>query len=298
MAYIDKMNVKGTNYDIRDNGAEGAIAIMATGNTHVAIASGQFVYVKGHSSLKEGLYTANAAINANGALSTSNLTESPSGAANALKSQIDTVNSNIPNDTIYTKYANPIAANTDLDDVQEPGTHTIDSANVSRTIGHYPSSSHGNCKVLVLRNTGVYPGEWYGCQILIRASMVYIRSHTGTTWDNWFGFLTGEEPPKDMSQYLTFVSGYTPNEKYIQLSGRTMDMCLIYSTEQTINNSTKIASINTAYGVWKQFPLQVFNYSTGKPINGSLWIDENGNLTYFGDKITSTKIIIKGTWFR
>ena len=60
------------------------LAIVANGNTHVAIASGQFVYVKNHGSLSDGLYTANSAIGANGTLSTSNLTADASGGLNAL----------------------------------------------------------------------------------------------------------------------------------------------------------------------------------------------------------------------
>ena len=71
------------------------LAIVADGNTHAAIASGQFVYVRNHSSLVEGLYKATAAIATNGTLSTSNLTADASGGMNALKADIDTLNSNV-----------------------------------------------------------------------------------------------------------------------------------------------------------------------------------------------------------
>ena len=77
------------------NAIEDGLAIIATGNVHPAIANGQFVYVKGHSSLAEGLYRATAAIGTNATLSTSNLTADGSGGLNALKGDLDSLNSNI-----------------------------------------------------------------------------------------------------------------------------------------------------------------------------------------------------------
>lgn len=77
------------------NAIEDGLAIITTGNVHPAIANGQFVYVKGHSSLAEGLYRATAAIGTNATLSTSNLTADGSGGLNALKGDIDTLNSNL-----------------------------------------------------------------------------------------------------------------------------------------------------------------------------------------------------------
>lgn len=67
------------------------LAIVANGNTHAAIASGQFVYVKNHGSLAEGLYVANSAIGTNATLTTSNLTADGSGGLNALKAKIGNV---------------------------------------------------------------------------------------------------------------------------------------------------------------------------------------------------------------
>ena len=70
------------------NGIEDAIAIVANNNTHAAISTGQFVYVKNHGSLSEGLYKATTNIAANAALSTSNLTADASGGLNALSGQL------------------------------------------------------------------------------------------------------------------------------------------------------------------------------------------------------------------
>lgn len=64
------------------------LAIVANGNTHAAIAAGQFVFVKNHDTLAAGLYTANAAIAANATLTSSNLTADPNGGLNALNSKL------------------------------------------------------------------------------------------------------------------------------------------------------------------------------------------------------------------
>ena len=81
------------NMDILDaavNGIQDGLAIVANGNTHVAITAGQFVYVRNHGTLTEGLYVASTNIAANATLSTSNLTADSAGGLNALNSKIGT----------------------------------------------------------------------------------------------------------------------------------------------------------------------------------------------------------------
>lgn len=51
-----------------------AIAIIADGNTHIAVSTGEYLYIKNHNSLSEGLYIATASIAQNGTLSSSNVT--------------------------------------------------------------------------------------------------------------------------------------------------------------------------------------------------------------------------------
>ena len=70
-----------------NNLADG-LAIISNNNTHAAITAGQFVYVRNHGSLSEGLYVATANISANGTLSGSNLTADTSGGLNALSSEV------------------------------------------------------------------------------------------------------------------------------------------------------------------------------------------------------------------
>lgn len=76
-----------------DTAIEQGIAILATGDTHAAITSGQYVFVRNHSTLANGLYKASANIAANAALSTSNLTAVSGGGLNALNSQITNLDS-------------------------------------------------------------------------------------------------------------------------------------------------------------------------------------------------------------
>jgi len=77
------------------NSLESAIAIISSGDTHPAINTGQYVYVKLHSNisgiadLPEGLYVAKSSISANAALTTSNVSSVSGGGLNALQTQAD-----------------------------------------------------------------------------------------------------------------------------------------------------------------------------------------------------------------
>lgn len=85
-AYSDTADIatQNTNMDKIDTalgGLDAGIAIVANGNTHAAISEGQYVYIRGHNSLAEGLYRATANIAANGTLSGSNVTSAVMGTA-------------------------------------------------------------------------------------------------------------------------------------------------------------------------------------------------------------------------
>jgi len=81
--------------DISGKVNAGAYAIVSEGDTHDAITSGQYVYVKNNSTLADGLYTASSNIAANGTLSSSNVSAVTGGGMNVLGGQISTLNSNI-----------------------------------------------------------------------------------------------------------------------------------------------------------------------------------------------------------
>lgn len=75
--YINVVTDLDDNMDTIDssvNAAQKSVAIMSDGNTHIAVSSGEYLYVRNHGSLAEGLYKANEAIAQNGALTSSNTT--------------------------------------------------------------------------------------------------------------------------------------------------------------------------------------------------------------------------------
>ena len=98
------------NTERRIENVQDALAIVANGNTHAAIASGQYVYVRAHSTLADGLYFAKSAIAVNGALSASNLTAIGNGGLNALQSKYDLLQTaTVPWDSAHTPSRNDVA---------------------------------------------------------------------------------------------------------------------------------------------------------------------------------------------
>ena len=82
------LQTQATNAASSISALQSGMAIICNNNTHAAIASGSYAYVRNHSSLAEGLYQATAAIAANATLSASNLAAVSGGALNALLGQI------------------------------------------------------------------------------------------------------------------------------------------------------------------------------------------------------------------
>ena len=60
-ADIAVINSNMDKIDSTVNNIEKGIAIVSDGNTHSAIAKGEYVYVRDHSTLAEGLYVASSA---------------------------------------------------------------------------------------------------------------------------------------------------------------------------------------------------------------------------------------------
>ncbi len=87
----DQIDTLSTNTTQTLGKVQDGLAIVANGNTHVAIPADYFVYVKGHNSLSEGLYknTSGSTIAANATLSTSNLTADDDGGLNSVYSTLN-----------------------------------------------------------------------------------------------------------------------------------------------------------------------------------------------------------------
>lgn len=161
-----------------NNLADG-LAIVANGNTHAAITSGQYVYVRNHGNLSEGLYKATANISANATLSGSNLTADSDGGLNSVYA---TLNSNFSN--YYTKSQslanNPIT-----------GSFTTDNENSYNTAGT-------TCVYCNRTIAGIGVNQWFTLivsgvasvhleQLLVSNNLIFKRVYESGAWGNWSG---------------------------------------------------------------------------------------------------------------
>ena len=158
---------------------EDELAIVANGNTHAAVASGQFVYVKNHSTLADGLYRATAAIATNGALSTSNLAADASGGLNALKASVDSLNSNMSKTIVNIGFTN---AQTSLaskaNEYAEQGAKMLQFVTAGALASDMPQSAHAY-------GTGIVNlAGYYQTVIYCTDRGVYTarKQREGTTW--------------------------------------------------------------------------------------------------------------------
>lgn len=174
-AYSDTADIADINgnmdkVDVSLNGLADAIAIVANNNTHVAITAGQFVYVHGHGSLAEGLYTAKSNIAANATLSTSNLQADGSGGLNAFKVGNYITNTNL----------SPTISNIDLHSLNEPGRYYIGNGCTNLPSG----CTHGYIDVYVyLANVG---NEYKKLVVYDYSSAKsWTQCCSGGTWGSW-----------------------------------------------------------------------------------------------------------------
>ena len=154
------------------------VAIMANGNTHAAIASGQAVIVRNHSSLSDGLYWASTAIATNAKLSTSNLTADTIGGLNKLKGDIDSLNSN------FTDFSGKsIEAGTDFDDLTIPGLYYSSTSSITQTLIHIPSEITINFTAIVMKKADLTT------QLLfVGGYAIYMRTRTTSAWGDWYKY--------------------------------------------------------------------------------------------------------------
>lgn len=97
--YVNVVTDLNDNMDTIDssvNAAQEAVAIMSNGNIHIAVSAGEYLYVRNHGSLSEGLYKATEAIAQNGTLSSSNtaaVSKGLGGQVTVLNNKVGSVNS-------------------------------------------------------------------------------------------------------------------------------------------------------------------------------------------------------------
>ena len=166
-ADIAVINSNMDKVDVSLNGLADAIAIVAKNNTHAAIMEGQYVYVHGHGSLAEGLYTAKSNIAANATLSTSNLQADGSGGLNALNSNVGNINKIDSTETI----------NFDTE------TKFLVYTNTSSSTGTKPVTTNNGYLFTFIR------ADATRLQIFregaTSSKRVYLRTMYSSTWSDW-----------------------------------------------------------------------------------------------------------------
>ena len=135
------------------NAVEGGIAIVSNNNTHVAITSGQYVYVKNHATLSEGLYRATQAIAANGTLTLSNVTPESAGGLNSLNEQIGTIDNRLEpvNKDNASAYGMYYVYDSSYNNLIDAAKHYIKRANSAQASGgdYYRGANKGICIIVI-----------------------------------------------------------------------------------------------------------------------------------------------------
>lgn len=164
--------------DVGLSAIKSGIAVLANGDTHPAIGLGWFVYVRNHSVLPEGLYTATATIAENAALSDGNLETISGGGFNEILRRIDDA-------TPYTG-GTVIEAGQDLNNFVATGKYYIGSLTVARSTTNIPVELNGRLDVIRIPGTGRVRQEY----TVNNSTDVYVRIYGNSAWTAWDKIVT------------------------------------------------------------------------------------------------------------
>jgi hypothetical protein len=156
---------------------------VCNGNTHGAITSGQYVYVRAHDTLQEGLYTANSNIAANATLSSSNLTANSSGGLNSLNEQIGNVNTDVALKVGQTNPFKMVDADNGTPNINQMFSFT--DSNTLNTPYKQGITNVTNQLIITL-----YGNNTYNTQIAVNigGTDMYIRRRNTGGWSSWYQF--------------------------------------------------------------------------------------------------------------
>lgn len=177
-ADIADINNNMDKVDAAVHGVQNGMAILANGNVHSAVTSGQYVYVRNHGTLAEGLYTATTNISTNATLSTSNLTAVPNnGALNTLRDDVTSLNSNLEN-----RMGKDITSGSDLNSFLTAGVYRCTSSSIAGTLTNSPvTSSAFGMIVTGNEQTG-------NTQIITTGYAIYTRRASSNGWFPWYSY--------------------------------------------------------------------------------------------------------------
>ena len=238
------VSIFNTGYDLQDqiDAAESAIAIVSIGNTHAAITSGQYVYVREHGTLAEGLYRATANVAADGTLSGSNVTAVSGGGLNALNSNVNYVRNRVEIGDVSTESALSTALNTIVSSMSNyevrngqfrfTGTSTDNFTNGVRygiTISRGASADYCGATIIGL-----------GYEVTVEAA----KSTSGWTYAKLAlnSNLNSLTSISDVKSQLTSATGITINSMIKQEIGRLVIAYMMITTSSVISANTEIVS--------------------------------------------------------
>lgn len=156
------------------NSLGAGLAIISNGDIHAAITAGQYVYVRGHGTLTEGLYVATANVSQNGALTGSNVDAVSGGGLNALNSNIASLK--------LIKISKTITIPDGTQTEQAVDVNISDSIPSGKTI-HSITNARLSQYVLPYSNTNGTQRTWIE-QINTSTNVIRIKS-TSSAWTNY-----------------------------------------------------------------------------------------------------------------
>lgn len=178
-ADVEVLNQNADKIDAACGKYQSALAIVANGNTHGAVAKGQYVYVRGHGTLAEGLYTAKSAIAVNATLSGANLTADSGGGLNSLGIAM----SSVEEKTLGNFLGSRSVSNPDFNNLVDPGVWFIgDMATATNSPG-----SIGWVTMLVLAYGGTIVQVIFGGRQSSEAkTRIWVRYRYQNEWKPWY----------------------------------------------------------------------------------------------------------------
>lgn len=156
------------------NSLGAGLAIISNGDIHAAITAGQYVYVRGHGTLTEGLYVATANVSQNGALTGNNVDAVSGGGLNALNSNIASLK--------LIKISKTITIPDGTQTEQAVDVNISDSIPSGKTI-HSITNARLSQYVLPYSNTNGTQRTWIE-QINTSTNVIRIKS-TSSAWTNY-----------------------------------------------------------------------------------------------------------------
>lgn len=287
----DKFTAVDTNID----NAKGQIVVTANGNTHAEIKRERYASVKNKSGLTDGVYRAKSTISADGNISSSNLDAVSGGALNDF---IGIMKKMIWSESEATK----IDANSDLNDKTTPGVYYIENTTDFGTILHTPPGHNWQSRLIVFP-TAVYAGTlgnggqimWSNNGNVSYRTIVYENSNQTWTFGDWIRLNNQMEDYSELTAVtLNFA---TSSDSYFYETGRNIYITVISNAGVSWSNNATIGSVAAGYRPGKYAAWQVFDFDSGRPINGSVWVI-SGELKYYGDAISNKRIIFSANWMR